>query len=176
MLPFGLESAFFVFAFFQIGVIINQRGLTTQIAITGKNKAVMVAIIIALFVAIGFISAYNGFAQVKALAFGRSIFCLIATSILGIIAVVIFSMLAENTRWLQYIGQNTLPILLMHKFPILFFQMIIKPVGRLLEQGDSAAGVVCAVIVGAITVALCLIVNMIIERVFPIAVGKERKA
>lgn len=118
----------------------------------------------------------NGFAQVKALAFGRSIFYLIATSILGIIAVVIFSVLAENTRWLQYIGQNTLPILLMHKFPILFFQMIIRPVGRLLEQGDSVVGVICAVIVGAITVALCLIVNMIIERVFPIAVGKERKA
>ena len=176
MLPFGLESAFFVFAFFQIGVIINQRGLVIQIASAGKNKAAMVIGVVVLLIVIWFISTYNGFAQVKALAFGKSILCLLATSIFGIVAVVILSVLAENTRCLHYLGCHTLPILLMHKFPILFFQMIVRPVGRLLEQGDSVAGIICAVIVGAITISLCLTANLIIERVFPMAVGKERKA
>lgn len=172
MLPFGLESAFFVFIFFQIGVLINHQGATSRVGKIRNNRLLMAVISVIMIVVIGIISRYNGFAQVKAVSFGRSIFLFLGTSVLGITTVVIISVMADRIRWLQYIGQHTLPILLMHKFPILFFQMIIRPVGKLLEQGNSVVGITCAVIVGAISVGLCLIANLIIEKILPIVVGK----
>ncbi len=58
---------------------------------------------------------------------------------------------------LGYVGQRTLPILLMHKFPILFFQVLFPWTKQPLKNNNSYVGLVVAIV----SIAGCLIVDFI---------------
>lgn len=63
-------------------------------------------------------------------------------------------------RFMKVIGQKTLPILLLHKFPILFFQTIIPWTKQPLRDGN----LVVALLVAVMSVLLCLIADFIFSQ------------
>lgn len=70
-----------------------------------------------------------------------------------------------------YVGQRTLPILLMHKFPILFFQVIFPWTRQPLRENDAFVGLLVAII----SIVACLVVDIFLRRFFPVFVGQKRK-
>ena len=70
-----------------------------------------------------------------------------------------------------YVGQHTLGILLMHKFPVLLFQVGIPFTAKQLEHNSVLIGVV----VTAISIVLCCGVETIIVRICPILIGKKKQ-
>lgn len=52
-------------------------------------------------------------------------------------------------------------ILLFHKFPILFFQVLVPTVGQMLEESSTAAGVS----VSAVAILCCLVFGSVMEKV-----------
>ena len=73
-------------------------------------------------------------------------------------------------KTLAYVGQRTLPILLMHKFPILFFQVLFPWTKELLNNNNPYIGFVVAVV----SILGCLIVYLIWQKVFCAVISKFR--
>lgn len=63
-------------------------------------------------------------------------------------------------RFMKIIGQKTLPILLLHKFPILFFQTILPWTKQPLKDGD----LVVSFLVAVMSVLLCLVADLIFSQ------------
>ena len=81
----------------------------------------------------------------------------------------------EGIKWLSYVGRSSLAIMLMHKFPILFFQEIVPVVKVFLKNTNSFLGGMCAFGVTMVTVVMCLIAEKIIDALFPWMLGKSRE-
>lgn len=64
-----------------------------------------------------------------------------------------------KNKILEYVGRNTMQILLFHKFSILFFQSVFGPTKRRLRNLDTIEGTVCALCVATITIVGCLALN-----------------
>lgn len=71
---------------------------------------------------------------------------------------------------MTYVGQNTIGIMVMHKFPILFFVGLV-PVTKRLNSEYPLPG---AVLIASISIALCLIASKVLYRVCPLALGKNK--
>ena len=61
------------------------------------------------------------------------------------------------TRLISYIGKNTLAILLLHKFPILFFQVIFK----FTKNSMANNNIVVILLIDIITMLMCCLANKI---------------
>lgn len=86
-----------------------------------------------------------------------------------------FIMLSKSlfkSRILEYIGERTLPILLMHKFPILFFQRVCPIIRDILEDGN----VIVEFGISVIVIGMCIMVSNVFERVCPIVIGMKAKS
>ena len=95
-------------------------------------------------------------------------------AVMGIGGFVWLSFAIEKKRLLEFIGRNSLAILVMHKFPILFFQEMVPFTSSLLKKPDTIAGIICGAVVTVITLTLVLGASQIIERIFPFMLGKEK--
>lgn len=71
-------------------------------------------------------------------------------------------------RWLEYAGRSTMAILLMHKFPILFFQWLCPVV-------KNWKGLPADIAITAVSILLCCIAERIIMRICPALLGKPMK-
>ena len=98
----------------------------------------------------------------------------LAAALLGIACVVMLSVLLPNLRAIRYFGQNTLPVLLMQKFPIMAFRL-------LLDKAPVPNAWLLRVILFALSAAaivLCLAADRVIRRWLPFLYGdfhKKRK-
>ena len=104
-----------------------------------------------------------------------NVFTFLTTAGLGCLAVCLLSMGISHNKVLEYVGKNTLGILVMHKFPILVFQTM-GPLETLLAQHNSFAGnSIGGISVSVITIALCLFAVIIINKLFPFLLGHNSK-
>lgn len=91
------------------------------------------------------------------------------SSVTSIVGICVSCMFIKGTSFFTYVGQHTLAILLMHKFPVLFFQTVFPITKRLLAEGSDLIGVVVSIV----SIVLCLIAERIIVKFLPFIVGKS---
>ena len=84
-----------------------------------------------------------------------------------------YTMLTQfvSGKLFSYVGRNTLPILLMHKFPIVFFQLFLT---KTMAKSDTL-GVAIALVMAVAACAMSLVAGEIITRICPFALGKRKK-
>lgn len=75
------------------------------------------------------------------------------------------------TKPLAYVGRRTLPVLLMHKFPILFFQVIFPWTKQPMKANNAIVGFVVAVI----SIIACLTVDIVFRKLFRALLMKKNK-
>ena len=92
------------------------------------------------------------------------------TSVSGSFGICLVSMAIEKCKILEYVGKNTLAILVMHKFPVLLFQTV-GPLKEPLSWYDDPAGVLCALAVSVVAIGMCLAVGWFINRFLPFLFG-----
>lgn len=172
-LPFALDIAVKMLPFFSLGRILFCSAYLPRLA--GCPRPVQWAagaVLLAVTFVIGYVSPkvnYSGdtFPNIPA-------FCVTAS--LGSAGICFLSMGIGSSKLLEHIGRNTLAILVMHKFPVLFFQTI-GPFEKPLEQYDTLQGNLLAGLpVALISVGMCLIAAAVIDRLFPFLFGRGRKA
>lgn len=95
------------------------------------------------------------------------------TALLGSFGVCFLSMGIRQCHVLEYVGQNTLPILLMHKFPVLFFQTL-GPLAAIIVNTDSLPGIAVSCGIALLVTILCLLVAWGIQRFVPFLLGDFR--
>ena len=175
-LPFHLESAVFLTGFSEVGLLlkkfVNERNTTKP----NQNKGILyLSLFVLLLVGIG-LCAMNGSTDIRLHKFGVNPVLLVLTSIVFSCATIIFSLSLTNVNFLAVCGASSLSILLMHKFPILFFQEIVPYVRNLLATYDSFKSTLCGILISGLVIILCLVVERIILMICPAIVGKSKQS
>lgn len=166
--PFQFESAIFMVAFVELGMLSKEVKFVERICKSNFSLFYCIALLI-----IGIITIkLNGVAAVRTYHYGNYpiLFCISASSLT--LCMVMLSYKIQSNRILEKIGQVSLPILLMHKFPILFFQSVLPVTKKLLEKPDTLSGLGCSFIVSCITIVMCYVGVIVIRKIAPAVIGE----
>lgn len=165
-LPFHLESSVFLMPFFLLGACFNAMKADTVLKPDNGGKWILclTLIVFGAFIALSFNCRVNYFLS----SYGKiTVFYLSAfLSVIGIF--MLFQHI--SLRPLAIIGQNTLPILLMHKFPVVFFQIALSA----LFEKTGVFHSLTAFLVSAASIALCLLAGRILQKYAPFMIGKRK--
>lgn len=92
---------------------------------------------------------------------------------LSIIGFCMFANTLKQNAILEYLGKNSLTILVLHKFPVLAFQEIIGFTKNLLESNNLILKYGCGFAVVTATITFSLVSGKIINIIFPWMLGKK---
>lgn len=171
-LPMQFESGVFMIGFVMLGILFSHLQMKERWHRQDKTRIILCAFVL-LLVGIG-VSTVNGFAEVRILHYGGNGLLFILSSVLLGLAFVSLSFVCEEMSLLKKAGQGSLVIMLIHKFPIVFFQELCPGTKELLADPNSFAGICCAVVLAVLVIILCLIAGKIIESICPVLVGKNK--
>lgn len=165
------ESAVYLMPFFWMGSLLHEK--TTLFAKLCSNKLAS-AIVAVLMIAMGtFIGFNNGFITYLSDTLGNNYILFITSAVLicgGIM--LIEKSLNYGCRLITYIGMNTLPILMTHKFSIVACVMVLK---RVIFPSGFIGSTVTSLVMTIIAVAAALALGAVVSRIAPILIGKKRK-
>ena len=92
-------------------------------------------------------------------------------AMIACVSVCLAFMGVQNVSWLNSIGRQSLVIVLMHKFPVVFFQ-VFGPFKLLLQNPNSLRSFLLGGIpVTVVASALCVMAGWVIEKVCPILIA-----
>ena len=165
VLPFGLTQAASASPFFILGILTRQ--VTDSCGEKIKLKIGWRIALCAVLIAAGaFVNSRNttfvGFSYNQ---FGN-LWIYTLSAVLSVFGWCLFSGLFRS-KAVEYVGNNTMTILVMHKFPIVFYSLISIP--------GLSENIFIGILFSALTVAMCLGVGFIIERICPFIIGKEKR-
>ena len=173
ILPWHLETAVSMLVWFELGTIFMEKKLF-DCSIKYKNGIIVILLVFgALF---GFVNRdiIKTSLQVRQDIYGVHVLYYLST-FFGIMGFSLLSQKIEKNKILEYCGRNSLSILVVHKFPVLFFQQLFPPTKAALVDSNSIVGISTGIIVMAISIVLSLIVCNVIKRVCPLATGEKKK-
>lgn len=162
-LPFNLENAWMMSFYFSIGLLLRQSKTYRKEAVFEWKTALAGAACIGVG---AFVALQNSHIAYSWSLYGNYVLFLIS-SLLGCAGWILLAKQIPKNKILTWTGEGTLAILVMHKFPIVFFQTIV-PVAR---EALALNRLWAALPVSVLAVALCLIAKSIIMRWFPILLG-----
>lgn len=170
-LPFSFILMLKLFPFFFLGRLVA-KWLTSYGDVEKQRVIVLVAglILLTLTAVLGTIAPPVNYTSHSF----PNPFVFYSVALIGGGGIYLVSIILHNIRWLAYLGRKTMMVLTMHKFPVVFFQ-IVGPFETLLQEPDSLKAFAFGGIpVTAIAVVMSLAVGCIIERYLPILLGKKR--
>ena len=168
-LPCSFELTLKLFPFFLIGRIFSKALIEIGEIKCRKYNLLMMAIIFlvitsVLAVVAPSINYTNNQFPIPIL------FYVVAST--GCVGAYFISVSFQNSRLLVYLGRKTLPILLMHKFPIVFFQ-IIPPFSIILKEPNTIIGLLIAICASVVAIVASIIAGVVIENCCPVFMGKK---
>ena len=79
--------------------------------------------------------------------------------------------IAGSSRLLQWFGRHAMSILVMHKFPVLFFQVLLGEVG---ERFGSARSL-WFLLISLLSASMCCGVGELLIRTVPMVIGEKKR-
>ena len=168
-LPFGLETAIYMFPFFALGKVIG----SVKGELTGKNTLVKIAVAVGC-VAVGTcMTIGNGQVSYNADSYGTQGFgyFLVMAGMLCVGFVSLAMCFPNGVTPINYVGRNTVGIMVMHKFPILFFVGLF-PISKKLI---GTYPLVVSIVVAILSIGMCLAGSEVIYRACPIVLGRRKR-
>ena len=170
-LPLSAENAVLLLPFFYLGTFIGRIDFDA----ISKPKRIFGGI--ALFV-VGFacaaINAQDGIVDYVATACRMYPLFFIAALLQGFGLITAISTVKSNSI-LARIGRNTMPILVMHKFPVVLFQIILSDV--VLLGANAMENPAIALLVASVAIVMSLFAGRLLEKYIPWvfgSLGKQR--
>lgn len=171
-LPFSLEISCKLLPFFALGHWLMGSGLRHSLEELPRKAQVLGGIV--LLGAVCLIAAYAPKVNYTSDTFPNPpLFYLCALG--GSMGIVLVSMGIDRAPWLEFVGRQTLAILVMHKFPVVLLQ-ILPPVKRLLNRENSPLGLLTGMGITVLSMGLCVLAGQIIRRICPALLGRSRPA
>ncbi len=165
-LPFAIETAFYMLPYTVLGYIVGKYPIPDL-----KKRILSLVISAVLFAACAFSCVFlDILSNPSSDQYSNLTLCII-TAVVGTFAVYFLSKAIPSCKPLSYIGQSTMVILLLHKFPILFFQVMFPPTKAPMQSNNIP---VC-IVIAAVTVGMCLAAGVIIKKICPWLIGSARK-
>ncbi|MBR6619285.1 MAG: acyltransferase [Clostridia bacterium] len=176
VLPLGIITALKLIPFFSLGYVIQHTALYTyKYDNTPKSKVILILILLVSLPLLVFLSLkHYSFLGIR-INYSRDILgnipLFFASSLCCILLFIVLSFLFQKSKILIYIGQKSLPLLLMQKYPIILFKNIIPFTSLYIKQNN----ILVVVLVTIIVISLCLLVDWIIVKYFPWLYGIKNK-
>ncbi len=169
VLPFEMETAISMMFFFGIGLFCRNDkflGFIHKHILSGKK------ILQYLYFACGtglaiFLSVRNGLTDTRSDVYSNA-FIYILNALCASFAVIFISRIINCNSIMEYIGQRTMAILVMHKFPIMFLRVFFPLTDKKISEGN----LLCEIMICVFTIGSCLVVEKIIRRIAPEVFGK----
>lgn len=166
-LPFNFSVALKMMPFFGFGYCLSQLMQAGNVRFVGGwLSCIPGALLLGVACLVGWFAPavnYSGDTFTDVIAF-------LITSISGTFGICLVSMAIGKCKLVEYVGKHTLAILVMHKFPVLLFQTV-GPLKSPLTRYDDPVGILCAVGVSVVAVAICLAAGWFIGRFLPFLFG-----
>ena len=99
-------------------------------------------------------------------------FC--ATASMGTAGLCLTSMAIARNSALEYLGRNTLAVMVMHKFPVVLLQMLPPFRGAILQNQTLYGHLLGGIPATALAILLCLLAAQIIKKHAPILLGGRK--
>lgn len=181
ILPFELETSLNMLGFFGAGICgylykedIKKAAtwIRSKIIFMNKGLGIQQFMMAVIFIAIGILlgACRNG-TDTRTDQFGN-LFVYIPIGLCESVGIILFSKVIAGRKAaavLSYMGSRTLAILVMHKFPVLFFQTLCPFTKVWLNNGNNLAALAIAVV----TIILCLTVEHFVSMFIPFVYGKK---
>ena len=165
-LPFGLNSFIEIGIFFYIGYLLKKENIFAGSSITIKKISVFVFLIIGLagFYHNSLVSCvdyeYGKYMLFLVVAFSNSMFFLI------------LSFYIKSNMCLEFIGRNTMGILIFHKLIVIVFQTKMGFITSKLLNSNIIIELGLSIIISIISIIFSLLINEILKKTLPFTVGK----
>ncbi|SEP87943.1 Peptidoglycan/LPS O-acetylase OafA/YrhL, contains acyltransferase and SGNH-hydrolase domains [Lachnospiraceae bacterium RM5] len=167
ILPFSFESAIIMASFFEIGLLSKDIMIKYSKKIE-KHKIISIIITILFILSGYFLLKFNGHTQVRLMKFGRNYILMIFNCLWMIVPLFIVSCIFENNRLLIHFGKISMSVLLLHKFPIMFFKAL--PFTAKYMKHNNPGYILMIIII----LFMCYIGDEILTRICPVIIGKKK--
>lgn len=172
ILPFELETALSMLFFFGAGLLFRNKAFeafTDKYFFAAKKSSQYVYLALGTGLSV-LLAILNGGTDTRTDIFSN-VFIYIPNALCACLSVILLARVICRSRWMEYIGQRTMAILTMHKFPIMFLRVMFPFVDRRIAERN----ILCEVAVCAFAIGCCLAAEKIISMILPQAFGKSRK-
>lgn len=175
-LPFQIETSVSMLVWYELGVLAGEK--LDNLNIHRKSKNLMAAVISAGIIAGFVIGCINRRLTGTSLQVREDVYGNYALYYLGALAGIIawccVSALIGKSGWLEKLGKRSIAILVLHKFPVLFFQEMFPITKKALENANSLQGIASGIIVTVISVVFVYIAGELILKLCPVLLGKSK--
>lgn len=167
-LPFGINNACFLFFFLWLGYVLKKTVRLPK----GKKWLIPGFLLVGLsiFCALRFNDEveYMSFTHSE---YGRNIYVFYVTALISCLGILwIFENLG-SCRLLSWFGRHSMAILVMHKFPVLFFQILLGDLPQRLGRGQW----LFYLGISLISMVLCSAAGRILLMIAPWTLGEKKK-
>lgn len=166
-LPFNIETSLVMLYFYYLGTSLK------HLKVPSTKKLLVLGIILtivrfSLTLGSSKISCrYNDYQ-------GHYILFIISASLTCIGYTFLFSLI-KKCNILSYIGKRTIPILVVHKMPLVVFQTYLEPISYYLKNGNTISQLLCSILITILSIICSLIAFNIINKFLPIVYGNDKQ-
>lgn len=169
-LPWGINTSLEIGVFFFLGYLINYNNFYNKIM---KKNILTKICLVFTSVTIGIFSCFfNTVIYCINYDYGNFLLMLLSGTSLSILTLYI-SMIIKENKILEYIGKNTMGILIFHKFIILIFQTKLGKISRLLINSNFFVEIILSLMIVVVSIAFSLLVTDITKKIMPFALGEK---
>lgn len=170
-LPWHIETAVQMSVFYLLGVQVQENGILNHSKQETNTSRVLSAFLISVFLLIGIYgSQINHIVGVRNDSYGN-ILLYYGVSLCNCYVWIRLAMCIKHSKMLEYVGKNTLSILVLHKYPIMLITTILG--SSKFVNIDNFISFIAACTIAIITIGLCLIGNSVILYFCPVVIGKQ---
>ena len=167
-LPLGIETAIYLMPFMTYGRLLMK--ILPPIEKRDKKIYKYLLIIFGTIISTGIIMMQKNIDYVSD-QYRIYILFFISASLISTSLVLIFKSIREHANIMQIVGQRTMTIMLLHKFPLLFF----KGLCPIIKDLYITNKVIVSILISILTVALCLMADKVLKKYVPWAIGTVAK-
>lgn len=166
-LPWGINTSLNIGMFFLIGYLCKEHELFT------KQKLFKVYYIIPILI-IGVLAAcFNKKVSYMSYDYSNFTLALLSGLCLSIITFYVSYLISKN-KLLEYIGRNTMGILIFHKIILVLFQSKLGIISNLLKNSNVFVELALSFCITIIAIICSLLANKVIKMTLPILIGEKR--
>lgn len=166
-LPFGLETAVNLFPFFLLGNLLRAPLLRLAGAAEAPGRRAAALTAGAALLALGILGGLRNERVIYTADVYGNVWLFYACAVCGLLGAVLLCAGAGTCRPAEYAGRHTMTALCLHKFPVLFCQVVLPRTAAAMAAGS----VPVTLLVAAAAYALCLAADWVIRRRLPFLLG-----
>lgn len=168
-LIWGLKTVLNIGVFFYIGYLLKKYNMFKENYFLTKNYVIVIMVLLGLC---GFY--FNGIVGCIDYVYGNYYLMFLSGLFISLIIINI-SYKIKNSNILEYIGRNTMGILIFHKLIVIIFQGKLGKISQILTNSNFILEVTISILVTVISIMVSLFINEIIRKISPILIGEKNK-